>query len=84
MVLEETDLVVLPHEYGYCVYRSGAARCGGAWARVGLSTCIACSYFAVALAHAPFGSVEGTMAGSCSLSLNWCQDAKPPRLPVAA
>ena len=36
MVLEETDLVILPHEYGYCVYRAEIARCGGVWARVGL------------------------------------------------
>jgi len=54
MVLEETDLVVLPHEYGYCVYRNEVARCGGIWARVGLSTCIGCSNFAVGPAHAPF------------------------------
>src|SRR5437899_939495 len=39
--LEETDLIILPHEYGYCVYRAEVARCGGAWARVGLSNCIA-------------------------------------------
>lgn len=54
MVLEETDLVILPHEYGYCVYRAELARCGGTWARVGLSTCIACTNFAVAPAHTPF------------------------------
>ena len=54
MVIEETDLVVLPHEYGYCVYRAEVARCGGARARVGLSTCIGCSNFAVAPAHIPF------------------------------
>jgi hypothetical protein len=28
MVLEETDLVILPHEYGYCIYRAEVARCG--------------------------------------------------------
>jgi len=54
MVLEETDLVILPHEYGYCVYRAEVARCGGVWARVGLSTCISCTNFVVAPAHAPF------------------------------
>jgi integrase len=54
MVLEETDLVILPHEYGYCVYRAELAHCGGVWARVGLSTCITCTNFAVAPAHAPF------------------------------
>jgi hypothetical protein len=54
MVLEETDLVVLPHEYGYCVYRAEVARCGGVWARVGLSTCTGCSNFAVAPVHAGF------------------------------
>jgi integrase len=53
-VLEETDLVVLPHEYGYCVYRAEVARCGGVWARVGLSICIGCSNFAVAPVHMPF------------------------------
>jgi hypothetical protein len=54
MVLEETDLVVLPHEYGYCVYSAEVARCGGVWARVGLSTCIGCSNFAVAPVHTAF------------------------------
>jgi integrase len=54
MVLEETDLVVLPHEYGYCVYRAEVSRCGGVWARVGLSTCIGCSNFAVARVHMRF------------------------------
>ena len=54
MVLEETDLVILPHEYGYCVYRAEVARCGGAWSRMGLSTCIGCSNFAVGPAHVPF------------------------------
>jgi hypothetical protein len=54
MVMEETDLVILPHEYGYCVYRAELARCGGMWARVGLSTCVACTNFAVAPPHAPF------------------------------
>jgi integrase len=54
MVLEETDLVILPHEYGYCVYRAEIARCGGVWARVGLSTCINCANFAVAPAHVAF------------------------------
>jgi hypothetical protein len=54
MVLEETDLVILPHEYGYCVYRAEVARCGGAWARVGLSTCIGCSNFTIGPAHQPF------------------------------
>jgi hypothetical protein len=54
MVLEETDLVVLPHEYGYCVYRNEVARCGGIWARVGLSTCVDCSNFAVVPVHTPF------------------------------
>jgi hypothetical protein len=54
MVLEETDLVILPHEYGYCVYRAEVARCGGVWARVGVSTCIGCTNFAVAPAHTPF------------------------------
>lgn len=53
-VLGETDLVVLPHEYGYCVYRAEVARCGGVWARVGLSTCIGCANFAVAPVHMPF------------------------------
>jgi hypothetical protein len=54
MVLEETDLVILPHEYGYCVYRAEVARCGGVWARVGLSTCNGCANFAVAPVHTPF------------------------------
>lgn len=54
MVLEETDLAGLPHEYGYCVYRAEVARCGGVWARVGLSTCIGCSNFAVSPAHTRF------------------------------
>jgi hypothetical protein len=54
MVLEETDLVVLPHEYGYCVYRAEVARCGGVWAGVGLSTCIGCSNFAVTSIHSRF------------------------------
>jgi len=54
MILEETDLVILPHEYGYCVYRAEVARCGGVWARVGVSTCIGCSNFAVGPAHVPF------------------------------
>jgi len=54
MILDETDLVILPHEYGYCVYRAEVARCGGVWARVGVSTCIACSNFAVGPAHVPF------------------------------
>ncbi len=54
MVLEETDLVILPHEYGYCVYRAEVARCGGGWARVGLSTCIGCSNFTIGPAHQPF------------------------------
>ncbi len=54
MVLEGTNLVVLPHEYGYCVYRAEVARCGGVLARIGLSTCIACSNFAVAPVHTPF------------------------------
>jgi hypothetical protein len=54
MVLEETDLVIQPHEYGYCVYRAEVARCGGALARVGVSTCIGCSKVAVGPAHVPF------------------------------
>jgi hypothetical protein len=54
MVLEETDLVILPHEYGYCVYRAEVARCGGAWARVGLSTCIGCSNFTIGPSHQSF------------------------------
>jgi hypothetical protein len=54
MILEETDLVILPHEYGYCVYRPEFARCGGVWARVGLSTCIGCSNFAVGPANVQF------------------------------
>jgi hypothetical protein len=54
MVLEETDLAILPHEYGYCVYRAEVAHCGGAWARVGVSTCIGCSNFAVGPAHVAF------------------------------
>ena len=60
MVLEETDLVILPHEYGYCVYRGEVARCGGEWARVGLSTCTGCSNFIIGPAHIPFWEQRST------------------------
>ncbi len=54
MVLTETDLTIVPHEYGVCVYQEETARCGGKLSRVGLSACASCANFAVAPEHTPF------------------------------
>lgn len=53
-IIGNTDVTVLPHEYGICIMFIETARCGGDRDRVGLSTCVGCSNFIVTPEHASY------------------------------
>lgn len=53
-LLNETDLTIYMHSYGFCVFRPESALCGGNRACIGHSVCINCQNFIVSEEHRPF------------------------------
>ncbi len=53
-ILNNSDLVVVPHEYGFCVYQPEQAKCQGETKNIGLNTCTKCNNFAVSEKHKVF------------------------------
>lgn len=51
LLMENTDLVVIPHAYGLCFYRRDVAACQGSQRRVGVDTCVGCNNFVVGERH---------------------------------
>lgn len=46
-LINNSDLIVMPHEYGFCIYQPEQARCQGKQENIGLNTCVKCSNFVV-------------------------------------
>ena len=46
--------IVLPNEYGICLYDAETARCHGDFARVGVETCLRCANAILGPQHLPF------------------------------
>jgi hypothetical protein len=46
-----TDLIVVPHRYGLCIYRADRASCQGDPGKAGINTCIGCKNFVVSPRH---------------------------------
>lgn len=53
-ILDDSDLIVIPHEYGFCVYQPEQAKCKGEDINVGLNTCSKCNNFIVTSKHKVF------------------------------
>lgn len=53
-MLTNSDLIVIPHEYGFCIYQPEQAKCKGETKNVGLNTCTKCNNFAVSPKHKTF------------------------------
>jgi integrase len=54
LLMDNSDLVVLPHRYGLCFYRRDVAKCQGERKRVGVNTCVGCKNFVVSKRHLDF------------------------------
>lgn len=46
-ILNNSDLIVVPHEYGFCIYQPEQAKCKGENKNIGLNTCTKCNNFTV-------------------------------------
>lgn len=46
-ILNNSDLIVVPHEYGFCIYQPEQAKCKGKNKNIGLNTCTKCNNFTV-------------------------------------
>ena len=53
-LINNSDLVVVPHEYGFCIYQPEQAKCKGENKNIGLNTCTKCNNFAVSEKHKIF------------------------------
>lgn len=53
-IAENSDLLLLPHEYGFCVYRQPGALCDGQVSLIGLDSCVRCPNFVVTRENQPF------------------------------
>ena len=53
-IINNSDLVVIPHEYGFCVFQPEQAKCRGENKNIGLNTCTKCNNFAVSEKHKVF------------------------------
>lgn len=53
-LINNSDLVVVPHEYGFCIYQPEQAKCKGENKNIGLNTCTKCNNFAVSEKHKVF------------------------------
>lgn len=53
-ILNNSDLVVVPHEYGFCIYQPEQAKCKGKDKNIGLNTCTKCNNFTVSKKHKVF------------------------------
>jgi len=53
-IINNSDLVVVPHEYGFCIYQPEQAKCKGENKNIGLNTCTKCNNFAVSEKHKVF------------------------------
>lgn len=53
-IIHNSDLVVVPHEYGFCIYQPEQAKCKGENKNIGLNTCTKCNNFAVSEKHKVF------------------------------
>jgi integrase len=51
LLMDNSDLVVLPHRYGLCFYRRDVAKCQGDRKKVGVNTCVGCKNFVVGERH---------------------------------
>lgn len=46
-ILNNSDLIIVPHEYGFCIYQPEQAKCKGENKNIGLNTCTKCNNFTV-------------------------------------
>lgn len=53
-LINNSDLIVVPHEYGFCIYQPEQARCKGEQKNIGLNTCVKCNNFTVSNKHKVF------------------------------
>lgn len=53
-ILDNSDLIVMPHEYGFCIYQPEQAKCRGETKNIGLDTCTKCNNFVVSDKHKVF------------------------------
>ncbi len=53
-ILENSDLIVVPHEYGFCIYQPEQAKCKGEDLNIGVNTCSKCKNFIVTEKHKVF------------------------------
>lgn len=53
-LLHDSDLIIMPHEYGFCIYQPEQARCQGEQKNIGINTCVKCSNFVVSSEHKVF------------------------------
>lgn len=53
-IMDNSDLLILPNEFGLCIFRRETASCGGNTAQIGHSTCIDCKNFVVTADHRPY------------------------------
>lgn len=53
-ILNNSDLIVVPHEYGFCIYQPEQAKCKGNNQNIGLNTCTKCNNFVVSEKHKLF------------------------------
>lgn len=53
-MLENSDLIVVPHEYGFCIYQPEQAKCKGEDVNIGINTCSKCNNFIVTEKHKIF------------------------------
>lgn len=53
-ILNNSDLIVVPHEYGFCIYQPEQAKCKGKNKNIGINTCTKCNNFAVSEKHKVF------------------------------
>lgn len=53
-ILDNSDLVFMPHEYGFCIYQPEQAKCRGETKNIGLDTCTKCNNFVVSDKHKVF------------------------------
>lgn len=53
-LINNSDLIVMPHEYGFCIYQPEQAKCQGEQKNIGLNTCVKCSNFVVSNKHKVF------------------------------
>lgn len=53
-VINNSDMIIMPHEYGFCIYQEEQAKCRGEVKNIGLNTCTKCANFVVSPKHKTF------------------------------